>query len=136
MMKMGFGYAFQAFVLVLSVAMAAEARSIVVGGSENWRPGFNYTDWALKNSPFYINDTLVFKYEAPHNVYLLPNLWSFIKCDFKDAKLIASAEDGGGDGIKVDLTATRLYYFASSDSDDCSAGMMKFFAVPLPRLQG
>ncbi|KAI6688183.1 hypothetical protein NL676_025011 [Syzygium grande] len=136
MMKVGFSHAFPAFVLVLSAVMAAEARSIVVGGSENWRPGFNYTDWSLKNSPFYINDTLVFKYEAPHNVYLLPNLWSFIKCDFKDAKLIASTKDGGGDGVEVNLSGMRLYYFASSDGDDCSTGMMKFFAVPIYHLRG
>lgn len=31
---------------------------VVVGGSENWRFGFNYTDWAIKNAPFFLNDTL------------------------------------------------------------------------------
>lgn len=31
---------------------------IVVGGSENWHFGFNYTDWAIKNGPFFLNDTL------------------------------------------------------------------------------
>lgn len=31
---------------------------INVGGSQNWQFGFNYSDWAIKNSPFYINDTL------------------------------------------------------------------------------
>ena len=46
-------------VLVMATAMAVgEAKSIVVGGAENWRYGYNYTDWALKNSPFYINDKL------------------------------------------------------------------------------
>lgn len=33
-------------------------RKIVVGGSENWHFGFNYAEWALKNGPFYFNDTL------------------------------------------------------------------------------
>lgn len=33
-------------------------KKIVVGGSENWRFGFNYADWALKNGPFYLNDVL------------------------------------------------------------------------------
>lgn len=31
---------------------------IIVGGSENWHFGYNYTDWAIKNGPFYMNDTL------------------------------------------------------------------------------
>lgn len=45
--------------LVMATTMAiAEARTIVVGGSQNWRYGYNYTDWALKNSPFFINDKL------------------------------------------------------------------------------
>ena len=46
-------------VLAIATTMAVgEANTIVVGGAENWRFGYNYTDWALKNSPFYIHDTL------------------------------------------------------------------------------
>ncbi|MBA0782578.1 hypothetical protein Gotri_000441, partial [Gossypium trilobum] len=33
-------------------------KRILVGGSQNWHFGVNYTDWSLKNGPFYINDTL------------------------------------------------------------------------------
>ena len=33
-------------------------KKIIVGGSQNWHFGFNYTDWSLKNAPFYFNDTL------------------------------------------------------------------------------
>lgn len=33
-------------------------KKIIVGGSEQWRFNFTYTDWALKNGPFFINDTL------------------------------------------------------------------------------
>ncbi|KAF8029554.1 hypothetical protein BT93_E2083 [Corymbia citriodora subsp. variegata] len=102
-----------------------EARTIVGGGSENWRFGYNYTDWALKNSPFYINNKLVFKFDAPHDVYLLPNLYSYIKCDFQ----------GAGEGFEIVLNQWRLYYFASSNDKDCSDGLMKFFAMPLPRWQ-
>ncbi|KAL2231577.1 UNVERIFIED_CONTAM: hypothetical protein Sindi_1752300 [Sesamum indicum] len=40
-------------------ATLGSSRRIIVGGSEqNWRFGFNYTDWAIKNAPFYLNDTL------------------------------------------------------------------------------
>jgi hypothetical protein len=31
---------------------------IIVGGSEGWHFNFSYTGWALKNGPFYVNDTL------------------------------------------------------------------------------
>ena len=49
------------FILLVATAsllQVSEAKTIVVGGSKGWRFGFNYTDWALKNSPFYINDEL------------------------------------------------------------------------------
>ncbi|KAK3425474.1 uncharacterized protein LOC104449347 [Eucalyptus grandis] len=122
--------------LVIATSMAmTEARTIVVGGSENWRFGYNYTDWALKNSPLYINDKLVFKFDAPHNVYLLPNLYSYLKCDFGGAKLLAGAPNGAGEGFEVVLNQWRLYYFTSSNDKDCSDGLMKFFAMPLPRWQ-
>ncbi|XP_031376581.1 uncharacterized protein LOC116192240 [Punica granatum] len=123
---------FLLLVIAATTLVVGQAETVVVGGSENWRPGYNYTDWALKSSPFYINDKLVFKYEAPQNVYLLPNLWSYIKCDFKNAKLLASETNGAGNGFEVVLNQWRLYYFASSSGNDCSSGMMKFFAMPLP----
>ncbi|CAA2985367.1 CUB and sushi domain-containing 3 [Olea europaea subsp. europaea] len=80
------------------------SKRIIVGGSENWRFGFNYTDWAIKNGPFYLNDTLVFKFDPPndttfpHSVYLLPNLWSFQNCDLRRAQKIAHVTQGAGEG--------------------------------------
>jgi hypothetical protein len=29
-----------------------------VDGSQNWHFDYNYSDWAIKNGPFYLNDTL------------------------------------------------------------------------------
>ena len=57
---MALSYSVQGFILLLttSLLVVGEANTIVVGGSEGWRFGFNYTDWALQNSPFFINDTL------------------------------------------------------------------------------
>ncbi|KAJ4716365.1 Plastocyanin-like domain protein [Melia azedarach] len=43
------------------------ARSLV-GGSEPWHFGFNYSDWAFQNAPFYVNDVLVFKYDPPSEI--------------------------------------------------------------------
>lgn len=52
----------QGFILLLLTAsllvLMSEAKTIVVGGTNGWGFGFNYTDWAIKNSPFYINDKL------------------------------------------------------------------------------
>ncbi|KAF7116214.1 hypothetical protein RHSIM_RhsimUnG0035300 [Rhododendron simsii] len=145
-MKMGLSLA-QGLVLVVTVATilatSQAADTIVVGGSENWRFGFNYTAWALKHGPFFVNDILVFKYDPPsettrpHNVYLLPNLGSFIKCDFEGAKLLANATQGSGSGFEYALmNPWRPLYFASSEGNgaDCKDGLMKFFVVPLPRI--
>ncbi|KAM7528270.1 hypothetical protein LguiB_031680 [Lonicera macranthoides] len=118
------------------------SRRIIVGGSENWRFGFNYTDWALKNGPFYFNDTLVFKYDPPsgpdshpHSVYLLPNLWSFLKCDLRRAKRVATTTQGGGEGFEFRLKSWGPHYFACGESNGihCNVGMMKFYVMPLPR---
>ncbi|MBA0562143.1 hypothetical protein Golob_007217 [Gossypium lobatum] len=114
---------------------------INVGGSENWHFGFNYTEWAFQNGPFYFNDTLVFKYDPPsnntfpHSVYLLPNLWSFLTCDLRRAKMIASPTEGGGDGFHFVLNRWRPYYFACGERNGfhCKVGRMRFMVVPLFR---
>ncbi|KAF5445002.1 hypothetical protein F2P56_034087 [Juglans regia] len=105
-----------------------------------WRFGFNYTDWALKTSPFYLNDKLVFKYAPPSdtyvapNVYLLPNLLSYLACNFSSAKLLANETQGSGEGFEFVLNRWRPAYFASTaeDGSHCREGQMKFFAIPLP----
>ncbi|CAB4265838.1 unnamed protein product [Prunus armeniaca] len=141
---MGVSYGSQGFILILvavSLFALGEAKTVVVGGSQGWRYGFNYTHWTLKNGPFYIKDTLVFKYDPPsntraHDVYLLPNLWSYITCDFRRAKLVANATQGGGEGFKFVLNQWGPHYFAcgqGANSSHCNQGLMKFFAVPWPR---
>lgn len=54
-------YTTQGFILFLAAASllaVSDAKTIVVGGNEGWRFGFNYTEWVVQNSPFYINDQL------------------------------------------------------------------------------
>lgn len=87
-----------------------------------------------------MNGGAVFKYPAPEkwianqSVYLLPNLWSFVTCDFKDAKLLGSATQGSGEGFNIQLDQWRPYYFASADGSgyDCIVGLTKFIALPFP----
>ncbi|KAJ4716342.1 Plastocyanin-like domain protein [Melia azedarach] len=114
---------------------------IVVGGSDHWHFGFNYSDWAFENAPFYVNDALVFKYEPPrntvfpHSVYLLPNLGSYLKCDLSRAKMVANVTDGGGEGFEFVLKRWKPYYFACGERGGlhCRDGRMKFMVMPLLR---
>ncbi|GMN40042.1 hypothetical protein TIFTF001_009267 [Ficus carica] len=141
---MGLSFGAKGCLLLLTACLLAvcEARTIVVGGSEGWHYGLNYTDWAIQNSPFYFKDKLVFKYNPPrsastvYSVYLLPNLYSYITCDFSDAKLLADPKQGGGRGFVVELNQWRPHYFASNGGNGrhCNDGLMKFFAVPWPRV--
>ncbi|KAL4295834.1 hypothetical protein GQ457_12G018910 [Hibiscus cannabinus] len=132
---------FNAQQIILSVVIAAslltltQAATIVVGGSENWRYGYNYTEWAINTAPFYFKDTLVFKYDntTAHSVYLLPNLWSYLVCDFSQAKLLSNPAQGGGDGFQFVLNQWRVFYFASGEANDCEDGLMKLVVVPWPR---
>ncbi|XP_022947106.1 extensin-like isoform X2 [Cucurbita moschata] len=108
-------------------------RKIIVGGSEQWRLGFDYNDWALKNGPFYLNDILVFKYDRTHSVYLLPNMQSLVDCDFGTAKMVANLTQGSGDGFEFVLNQQNPYYFACGEGNGfhCKLGSMKFSVTPI-----
>ncbi|KAG5033926.1 hypothetical protein GLYMA_04G036600v4 [Glycine max] len=125
------------FLVITYVGAEREPRTILVGDSQGWQAGTNYTQWAIQNSPFHINDTLVFKYPGnsttlAQSVYLLPNQWSYITCEFRGAKLLGNATEGDGEGFKVELNQLTPYYFASAEGNfyDCIAGLSKFIAVP------
>ncbi|GMI96759.1 hypothetical protein like AT2G15780 [Hibiscus trionum] len=123
------------FAIAASLLTLTGAATVVVGGSENWRYGYNYTEWAADTAPFYFQDTLVFKYDntTAHSVYMLPNLWSYSQCDFSEAKLLANPAQGEGDGFQFVLNQWRVFYFASGEGNDCKNGLMKLVVVPWPR---
>ncbi|KAK7400830.1 hypothetical protein VNO78_12137 [Psophocarpus tetragonolobus] len=118
-----------------------QPRNIIVGGSEGWHFGFNYTDWAFKNGPYYLNDTLVFKYDGPnatsfpHSVYMFSNFWSFLNCDVKSAKMLASPTEGAGEGFHFVLEKWQPYFFACGERNGfhCNNGQMKFAVMPMFR---
>ncbi|XP_074331222.1 uncharacterized protein LOC141668304 [Apium graveolens] len=117
-----------------------KSRKIIVGGDQKWRFGFNYTNWAIKEGPFFVNDTLVFKFDppsnttSPHSVYLLRNYQSFVNCDLKKAKKVADVTQGGGNGFKYVMKKQKPYYFACGVGNGfhCKIGLMKFTVIPLP----
>ncbi|GMN37558.1 hypothetical protein TIFTF001_006915 [Ficus carica] len=119
----------------------AAPNKIIVGGSEKWHFGFNYTDWALKHGPFYINDVLVFKYDPPsngahpHSVYVLPDFWSFKNCDLSRARKVANGTQGSEYGYEFKLKIRKTHYFACGESNSihCNLGLMKFSVLPIPR---
>lgn len=84
----------------------------------------------------------VFKYAPPgpppspsHSVYLLPDLRSFLKCDFSKATMVANVTQGGGEGFEFVLEDWKPHYFACGEHNGihCSQGQMKFIVVPLLR---
>ncbi|XVF01213.1 hypothetical protein REPUB_Repub04eG0068600 [Reevesia pubescens] len=107
---------------------------IIVGGSEIWHFGFNYSNWAFQNAPFYFNDTLVFKYEPPSNTTIPHSVYLFSDLS-KKAKMIANVTQGGGDGFEFVLNRWRRYYFACGERNGfhCKVGGMRFMVVPLFR---
>ncbi|XVF63984.1 hypothetical protein PTKIN_Ptkin09bG0130600 [Pterospermum kingtungense] len=121
--------------VAVSLLAVTQAATVVVGGSENWSYGYNYTEWAANTAPFYFEDTLVFKYgkTTAHSVYLLPNLSSYLTCDFSKAKLLANPTQDQGNGFKFVLNQWRVFYFASAEGNDCKDGLMKLIVVPWPR---
>ncbi|KAM3742948.1 hypothetical protein ACB098_07G107000 [Castanea mollissima] len=113
-------------------------KRIIVGDTNNWKYGFDYPTWAIEHGPFYVNDTLVFKYDPPtnktfpHNVYLLPNLDSFLRCDFTNAQKVANETQGAGEGFEFVLKKPwQPHYFACGVGAHCFNGTMRFFVLPI-----
>lgn len=66
-------YSAQQIILLLAVSAsllaATQAATLVVGDSENWRYGYNYTEWAANTAPFYFQDTLGNSYQPKPYIY-------------------------------------------------------------------
>ncbi|XP_068641235.1 blue copper protein 1b-like [Aristolochia californica] len=131
------------FMALATSPVTTDAAKIIVGGVQRWHFGFNYSDWACKTGPFYINDTLVFKYDPPsnttfpHNVYLLKNIRSYRTCNLKNAKVVGGVADGGRGGLQFVLKKSKKPYFFACGVGaglHCSQGLMKFAVLPIPHV--
>ncbi|GLJ48422.1 hypothetical protein SUGI_1022090 [Cryptomeria japonica] len=114
-----------------------DARDLVVGG-EKWHFGFNYTDWALKSAPFYVNDVLVFKYARPngsifHDVWRIHQVQKFKMCNLQGAQRLAHENSGVDEGFRYKLKEKKPYYIACGirDGFHCNVGLMKFSLQPI-----
>ncbi|KAL5992674.1 hypothetical protein ACLOJK_013593 [Asimina triloba] len=141
-MRFGCGVSLLAlFLAFASVAVTSRAATKIVGGSDRWKWGVNYTDWALKNGPFYVKDTLVFFYDPPtnstfpHSVSLLRDYKSFTACDFNGSVLVGNIMQGTGKGYRFVLRQRKTHYFACGEHGytHCSVGQMKFSVKPIKR---
>ncbi|XP_065852056.1 blue copper protein-like [Euphorbia lathyris] len=102
---------FAAIAIILpAVAMATE---YVVGDGEGWKVGPNYTQWA-SGKMFYVGDTLVFQYQAPHNVYKVDGN------GFKDCTPSQNLLNSGNDTITLAQPGKKWYICGFSDH--CSKG--------------
>nr|AFK43605.1 unknown [Lotus japonicus] len=118
-----------------------QPKQILVGGSEHWHFGYNYSDWAIKSAPFYLNDTLVFKFDAPntstfpHSVYMFKDIYSFMNCDIKRAKMLANPTQGAGEGFMFVSKKWQPYFFGCGERNGfhCNNGTMKFAVMPMLR---
>ncbi|KAL9324842.1 hypothetical protein ACSQ67_005487 [Phaseolus vulgaris] len=83
--------------------------------------------------------TCLFKYDAPnatsfpHSVYMFKSYGSFLKCDIKKAKMLASPMQGGGEGFKFVLKRWQPHFFACGERNGfhCSNGTMNFAVMPM-----
>ena len=74
-----------------------------------------------------IGDKLSFKYNAFHNVYLMPSQEAYASCNFSEATELASATYGGGEGsfpnvYEAVTTSMGTLYFACEVGAHCKAG--------------
>ncbi|GKV04696.1 hypothetical protein SLEP1_g16816 [Rubroshorea leprosula] len=126
--------------VIASLLAVTQGSTVTFGGPQHWRYGFNYTDWAIKNSPFYIQDTL--------GLALICSSMNTVQCllaaesvqiydlRLQSSGLLANPTQGKGEGFAVVINQERPCYVASGEGDDSENGMMKFFIAPVPRLTG
>ncbi|CAE6159997.1 unnamed protein product [Arabidopsis arenosa] len=109
-----------------------------------WKNGYGYTEWTAKHAPFYVNDVLVFTYnnndqtqsktkhhnKKKNDVYLLPDMKSFKRCDVARGKKLAARGGSSLRGFKLLLRKVQTYYFASGDHNGCNHNM-KFSVHPI-----
>ncbi|EFJ32299.1 hypothetical protein SELMODRAFT_407674 [Selaginella moellendorffii] len=124
--------------LLAAVANVCSAKSVMVGGRNQWSLGTNYASWAAGAGPFRIGDTLVFSYgggragkaAAPHNVFLMKDQAHYRNCDFSGAVLLADPSKGTP-GYKFTLKQKKAHYFACGVGNGfhCQSGM-KFAVSP------
>lgn len=94
---------FLSAILLLAVC-PAEGADIVIGGEYGWRSGLKYPEYCMV-----VGDTLVFNYEAFHDIYAMPSM----TCDFHvdGAVKLANVTDSP---YRHTATEAGVLYFACS----------------------
>ncbi|KAK3283227.1 hypothetical protein CYMTET_9065 [Cymbomonas tetramitiformis] len=98
------GYAALLSVILFLTGCPAEGADVVIGRDYGWRSGLNYPEYCMV-----VGDTLVFNYQAFHDVYAMPSM----TCDFSvdGAVKLANVTDSP---YRHTATESGVLYFACS----------------------
>lgn len=102
--------------LLILAAPAAFAANYVVGDSNGWSQGVDYSTW-LQGKTFNVGDTLSFSYGGSHGVDVVS------QSDYKNcisSNALSSYNDGS---TKITLSKAGSMYFICPNSGHCSTGM-------------
>ncbi|KAK1304072.1 hypothetical protein QJS10_CPB11g00268 [Acorus calamus] len=102
-------------VVLLAAAPMVFGANHVVGDSQQWNTGVDYTTWA-NNQKFAVGDTLEFKYGLTHNVYEVN------KSDYDSCSSSNPIKVHNGGDTSITLSSGSSYYLCST-SNHCSQGM-------------
>ncbi|CAA0820349.1 Cupredoxin superfamily protein [Striga hermonthica] len=103
------------FVVLLFVFPAAQSVDHTVGGSTGWTTGFNYTEWASRQT-FRLNDNLVFNFGPPHSVDRVNS------DDFGSCSSASPIRSYTASPATITLNTTGEWYFLCPVPGHCSGG--------------
>jgi hypothetical protein len=112
-------------ILVVAVVVAVApvyGKDYVVGDSQGWTSGVDYTTWA-KGKTFAVGDTITFQYGSFHNVDEVG------ESDYSSCSSSNSIQSYSDQNTKITLSKAGTRYFICGSTGHCSAGMK--LAVPV-----
>lgn len=109
--------------LLLLLAGTTHAAQLIVGGALGWAslPGVAYP---LVTA--HVGDTLLFKFSAMHDVWLMSGVEAAASCDFDNATLLA---DRYSSPVIFALSAPGTYGFACATPGHCASGQRLVVSV-------
>ncbi|KAK1274214.1 hypothetical protein QJS04_geneDACA012519 [Acorus gramineus] len=101
--------------VLLAAAPMVFGANHVVGDSQQWNTGVDYTTW-VSNQKFAVGDTLEFKYGPTHDVYEVS------QSDHDSCSTNSPIKTHSGGDTSITLSSGSSYYLCST-SNHCSLGM-------------
>merc|ERR1712224_318163 len=93
----------------------SHAKDVIIGTSEGYFPYWNAIPSSPEKYTVDVGDTLIFKYNTQHNVWLMDSNQNYKKCNFGNSVELASKSYGGGtdqaNEFSYVVEAPGTYYF-------------------------